>query len=104
MIIQTTIEKKIQAELKPTHLEVINESPRHHVPDGAESHFKVVVASKNFAGLSLVKRHQVIYQLLADELKDHIHALTMHTYTPEEWEAEGGAPESPACRGGIHHE
>jgi len=32
------------------------------------------------------------------------HALALHTYTPEEWAAQGSAPESPTCLGGSKHD
>jgi len=91
---------KLQEALAPQHLQVINESPQHNVPPGAQSHFKVIVVSEKFAGQSLVMRHREIHQILKDELKTDIHALSLHTYDPQEWEEQGGAPESPACLGG----
>lgn len=50
MALQALIEQKLQAELEPVHLDVINESGMHNAPPGAESHFKVVVVSKKFEG------------------------------------------------------
>lgn len=101
MIIQTEIEKKLTETFSPLHLEVINESGNHNVPEGSESHFKVVVVSPEFAGKNLLARHRLINAALADELKNSIHALAIHTYTEEEWqETSGGAPMSPPCLGG----
>ncbi|MCU7948134.1 MAG: BolA/IbaG family iron-sulfur metabolism protein [Candidatus Thiodiazotropha sp. (ex Cardiolucina cf. quadrata)] len=45
---QKTIQQKLQSAFSPLHLEVINESHMHSVPEGAESHFKVVVVSEAF--------------------------------------------------------
>jgi BolA-like protein 1 len=42
------------------------------------------VVSEEFKGKNLVKRHQLIYGLLADELKNGLHALSLSTKTPEE--------------------
>jgi BolA protein len=82
------------------HLEVVNESSAHNVPPGSESHFKVVLVSGDFAGMSLLARHRRVHQLLAEELK-RIHALSVHAYTADEWrERTGGAPMSPPCLGG----
>ncbi len=53
--VQATIEAALRAKLAPTHLEVINESHMHSVPKGSETHFKVVVISPGFEGLSLIK-------------------------------------------------
>jgi len=99
--VQQTIEGKIRASLEPVHLEVINESHMHSVPPGSESHFKLVVVSDAFAPLNRVQRHQKINGILADELKNDLHALSMETLTAEEWERRGGKTfDSPLCRGG----
>ena len=101
MTVQATIEKKLADDFNPLHLEVINESGNHNVPEGSESHFKVVVVSPDFAGKNLLGRHRLINATLADELNGVIHALAIHTYTEEEWnETSGGAPMSPPCLGG----
>lgn len=101
MIVQTEIEKKLAETFSPLHLEVINESNNHNVPEGSESHFKVVVVSPAFAGKNLLSRHRLINATLADELNGLIHALAIHTYTEEEWKEESnGAPMSPPCLGG----
>ncbi|MBL4866487.1 MAG: BolA/IbaG family iron-sulfur metabolism protein, partial [Pseudomonadales bacterium] len=48
MSIQDTIIQKLTAAWSPSHLEVINESYKHNVPEGAERHFKVIVAAQAF--------------------------------------------------------
>lgn len=101
MSLQTTIESKLAEALDPLHLEVTNESHMHNVPSDAESHFKVVVVTERFRDQKLIGRHRLINELLSAELRGGVHALALHTMTPEEWFAKGGkAPESPACRGG----
>lgn len=101
MSIQQTIETKITQALSPEHLEVVNESFMHNVPPDSESHFKVVVVSPEFEGKRLVQRHRMINQLLADELKNDIHALAIHTFTSQEWaEKQQQAKDSPECLGG----
>ena len=98
---QETIYSKLQQALKPLHLEVIDESHMHSVPEGAESHFKVVAVSARFEGEKLIARHRLINQALAAELQGGVHALALHTLTPEEWYAKGGSvPDSPLCHGG----
>lgn len=102
MIIQQQIEQKLNDALQPAHLQVLNQSHMHNVPKGSESHFKVIAVTEEFAGLNRVKRHQLIYQLLKDELASGVHALSMHCYTPEEWQDSGeSSPETPNCRGGF---
>ena len=100
MSMQQMIETKITDAIAPTHLEVINESHMHNVPPGSESHFKLVIVTNVFEGLSRVRRHQQINGLLADELKGSIHALSMQTLTPSEWSKSNNTVIiSPDCMG-----
>ncbi|MFZ3203219.1 MAG: BolA family protein [Pseudomonas sp.] len=85
------------AALDPLHLEVLDESHMHS--RGLETHYKAVIVSPEFAGLNAVKRHQKVYASLG-ELMSEVHALALHTYTPEEWAQQGAAPASPTCKGG----
>jgi BolA protein len=95
------IQERLQSTLALVHLEVIDESHMHSVPEGAESHFKVVVVSEQFAEHKLVGRHRLVNRALRQEFDDGLHALALHTWTPEEWLEKGGlAPESPQCMGG----
>lgn len=89
------------ADLQPEHLEVLDESHMHS--RGLETHYKAVIVSPAFAGLNAVRRHQKVYATVG-ALMGHIHALALHTYTPEEWAAQGVAPASPTCRGGSKHD
>ncbi len=101
MTVQTNIEEKLTVQLRPLHLQVENESNRHNVPPGSESHFKVVLVSDAFEGKTMVTRHRMINEILTDELQNKIHALALHTYTRNDWkEKNGNAPMSPPCLGG----
>ncbi len=94
------IEARLRQHLEPDHLELEDESHRHSVPPGSESHFRAVVVSPAFAGKALLARHRLIHQTLG-EVMQQIHALTLHTYTPQEWAARSGnTTESPPCLGG----
>lgn len=96
------INKLISAELNPIFLEIEDESYRHQVPEGAESHFKITVVSEKFNELSKVARHRLLTKLLASELESGLHALSLQLYTADEWQKRGQAiPASPACRGGY---
>src|SRR5207244_9086526 len=97
---QQLIEAKLREKLTPAHLEVINESHMHSVPKGSETHFKVVVVSSRFDGLSPVKRHQLVYAALAEEMKCGVHALAITSRSPDEWAARPEANASPKCHGG----
>lgn len=59
--------------------------------EGADCSFAVRVISSAFAGLSLVKRQQLVFACFDDVLADgRLHALTIHAHTPQEWEARMG--------------
>jgi len=92
------VTRKIQEAFSPIHLELINESHMHAGP-ATESHFKLILVSESFAGLSAVKRHQAVYRILSEELSGSIHALALHLYLPAEWEASASVPDSPQCAG-----
>jgi len=101
MRMQERIEQALKDAFAPLHLEVIDESHMHDVPEDAQSHFKVTLVAEAFAGQPLIQRHRAVNQVLAGEIMDAIHALALHTMTPEEWFAKGGqSPDSPPCLGG----
>lgn len=96
------IEQKLRNAIAPEFIEVEDESHGHNVAPGAQSHFKVTIVATKFEGLSAVKRHQCVYALLAEELAGSVHALALHTYSPEQWQKLGHSPSSPACMGGSN--
>ena len=99
-MIREQIEEKLRTAFAPVHLEVHDESYRHNVPAGAESHFKVVIASDSFLNQRFLMRHRAIYGVLADELAGSVHALALHTYTEKEWAGlQDTVPAPPNCRG-----
>ncbi|MFO0668732.1 MAG: BolA family protein [Polyangiaceae bacterium] len=100
MSIAERIRQKLEARLAPTHLAVENESGMHAVPKGAETHFRVVVVSAAFEGLGRVERHKMVYETLAQEMKDGVHALAVVSRTPVEWSQTEAVPASPPCMGG----
>jgi acid stress-induced BolA-like protein IbaG/YrbA len=70
-----SIEQSIRNGLACTHVEVHG--------DGA--HFEAVIVSAAFAGLSRVRQHQLVYGALGERMREEIHALSMKTFSPEEW-------------------
>nr|WP_277624161.1 BolA/IbaG family iron-sulfur metabolism protein [Undibacterium sp. TS12] len=60
-----------------THLEV----------EGDGQHFNAVIVSAAFAGKRPIQRHQLVYAVLGDRMREEIHALSMKTLTPEEYAA-----------------
>lgn len=102
MSVRETVETKLRAQLTPAHLEVVNESHMHSVPKGSETHFKVVVVSDKFEGMTPVKRHQLVYGALGEMMgkkpsQGGIHALAITSRTPAEWAASPEANVSPLC-------
>lgn len=93
------IQSKLMQSFHPLHLEVTNESFMHSVPPGSETHFRVLVVSSRFEGLTRVERQRLVNQVLDSELKNGVHALGQRTLTPAEWELEKSkAPlRSPDC-------
>jgi acid stress-induced BolA-like protein IbaG/YrbA len=75
MVEPSSIEESIRAGLPVTHLAVTG--------DGA--HFEAVIVSPRFTGLSRVKQHQLVFSALGDRMREEIHALSMKTFSPEEW-------------------
>ena len=72
------------AELKAY---IMNGLPCEHVEvrgdDGA--HFEAVIVSEQFAGKNMVQQHQMVYKALGDRMREEIHALSMRTFTPAQW-------------------
>ncbi len=70
------IKSYIAAGLECTHLEV----------EGDGQHFTAVIVSTAFNGKRLIQRHQIVYAALGDRMREEIHALSMKTLTPEEYQ------------------
>ncbi|MBN6071172.1 BolA/IbaG family iron-sulfur metabolism protein [Aggregatibacter actinomycetemcomitans] len=97
---QQELEQRLRQEFRPHFIAVENESYMHSSGWGADSHFKVVLVSDLFEGIGKVARHRKIYQFLAQDLQQGIHALALHLYTLSEWEVLGQQfPKSPNCTG-----
>jgi acid stress-induced BolA-like protein IbaG/YrbA len=54
---------------------------------GDGHHFEAVIVSAEFRGKSRVQQHQLVYRILGDRMREEIHALSMQTFTPEDWAA-----------------
>jgi sulfur transfer protein SufE/stress-induced morphogen len=85
-----TIIQKVCDKLRPISVKLVDNSAQHAghasregLADG-ETHFALEVVSDVFAPLSKVQRHQLIYVLLADELKGSVHALQIVARTSAE--------------------
>ena len=77
MVTPYQITQYIEAGLDCTVLEV----------QGDGHHFDAVIVSPGFSGKSRVAQHQLVYKVLGDRMREEIHALSMKTFSPEEWAA-----------------
>ncbi|MEJ1959183.1 MAG: BolA/IbaG family iron-sulfur metabolism protein [Nitrosomonadales bacterium] len=76
MVTSESIQNSIAQGISTLHVSVT----------GDGQHFEAVIVSEEFAGKSRVQRHQRVYQALGDRMREEIHALSMKTLTPQEWE------------------
>lgn len=53
--------------------------------EGDGRHFEAVIVSPAFEGKGMVQQHQLVYGALGDRMREEIHALSMKTFTPEQW-------------------
>ncbi|MFA6303302.1 MAG: BolA family protein [Legionella sp.] len=96
------IQQQLEQSLSPIFLSVEDESNKHHVPEGAETHFKVIAVSTVFNGLSRIERHKMINRQLAPEFEQGLHALSLHLFTESEWQTRGeSVQKSPGCKDGY---
>ncbi|WGL61404.1 BolA/IbaG family iron-sulfur metabolism protein [Pigmentibacter sp. JX0631] len=99
MNIQEKIEIKLKQNLPSILIKVINESYKHSVPKGSETHFKIEVVSNEFENKSLLNRHRLINDILKEEFT-LIKACSLHTFTEEEWKKKNNSTiNSPNCVG-----
>jgi BolA family transcriptional regulator, general stress-responsive regulator len=88
MSAETRLREKLMVALEPTRLDIVNESELHaghrSSPGTGESHFRILIVSPMFAGVSRVGRHRMVNDAIAEELNGLIHALALSTYAPGE--------------------
>ena len=78
------IRQALEGALHPEHLEIIDESHLHAGHAGSRDgrgHFRVVITSRAFEGLTRVQRHQLVYRAVGDLMKTDIHALGVEART-----------------------
>ena len=83
---QLKIEKKLRTYFNVHVLNIIDESHKHvnHKKDTNGGHFKLLIVSNDFDNISLIKRHQLIYDALSDMIKVEIHAISIKAMTIKE--------------------
>ena len=76
MVTPESIQKDIEKGMNTSYLKVI----------GDGQHFEAVVVSEEFSGLSRIQRQQRVNKTLGERMTGEIHALSMKTFTPQEWQ------------------
>jgi acid stress-induced BolA-like protein IbaG/YrbA len=77
MLSAQQLEQYIKAGLDCEYIKVLGD-------DG--THFEAVIVSTSFEGKRMVQQHQLVYAALGERMKAEIHALSMQTYTPQQWQ------------------
>ena len=83
------IEERLRRALEPQALQINDDSAAHAGHAGVReggSHFSVSIVSRHFTGKSLLQRHRLVYGALQDLLPGEIHALSIKTFSPEEFQ------------------
>ena len=88
MTVEDTIRAKLTTALRPSRLEVVDESHLHaghaSAPAGGGSHFRVTIVAEDFEGAARVARQRLVYGALAEELAGPVHALAITAIAPSE--------------------
>lgn len=88
MNLERRMREKLMVALRPTRLDVVNESHLHagHAssPGTGESHFRLLIVSDAFAGKTRIARHRLVNDIVGDELRDGVHALAIKALAPNE--------------------
>lgn len=86
--IQSILKEKLAAEL----VEIEDDSDRHKHHKGrmdapvGSGHYNAIVVSEQFVGKTMMQQHRMVYTALSEEMQTTIHALSLKTYTPAQWE------------------
>ena len=96
MAITETILEKIKKNFSPKYTELQDESHKHS-GNRKETHFKLILTSEVFKGLTILHRHRMVHDVLKEELNGPVHALSLSLYSPEEWAKETSPLSTPDC-------
>lgn len=88
MTLYNEIEKRLNQSMYILHLEIKDDTGQHihHKNFTGGAHLSAVIVSSSFDGLKLLERHKRVYDALNGMIKQEIHALSMKTYTLDEWQ------------------
>ncbi|MBK8189512.1 MAG: BolA family transcriptional regulator [Vampirovibrionales bacterium] len=87
----TALQRKLIDALDASRVEIIDHTPEHagHPASAGRAHLGVTIVSSRFEGVGALDRHRLTHRALADEMAHAIHALSLTTYSPTEWDAAG---------------
>ena len=81
------IRRRIESAIRPSVLDVEDESHLHHGHAGARDgrgHFRVRIVAEHFNGLRPLQRHRIVYAAVGELMNTDIHALAITALTPAE--------------------
>tara|TARA_E500000075_G_C6929773_1_gene288573 strand:+ start:367 stop:648 length:282 start_codon:yes stop_codon:yes gene_type:complete len=91
VVISSEVNQDIKAMVSPDDVKgyiQVGMDCNHITVIGDGQHFEAVIVSAAFEDKSRLQRHQIVYGALGDRMKSEIHALSMKTFTPMEWEEQ----------------
>lgn len=90
MVIEKEIKDRLQKNMHLEHFEIKDFTGRHlnHKLHDGGFHLEAIIVSKDFEDKGLIDRHRLVYESVGDLMKHEIHALSMKTLTPDEWEKQ----------------
>jgi len=88
MEIEKEIKTRLLQKMELSHFEIKDFTGRHlnHKLHEGGFHLEAVIVSKEFDEKNLIERHRMVYEAMGELMKHEIHALSMKTLTPKEWE------------------
>ena len=98
-LLEEELYEKLTSSLQPAVLQIVNESYKHNVPVGSESHFKVFIVCDKFEGLLPLHRHRLVNKAVAETITK-IHAFSVETRSPLEYANDQSITDTPNCLGG----
>ena len=86
--IENEIKSRLSKKMDLIHFEMKDFTGRHlnHKTHEGGFHLEAIIVSNDFQDLTLIKRHQKVYEAIGDLMKHEIHALSMKTLIQSEWE------------------
>ncbi|MCL1492064.1 MAG: BolA family transcriptional regulator [Pseudanabaena sp. Salubria-1] len=92
MDVTATIKTILQEKIGATIVEIEDRSDLHKHHQGrmnapvGSGHYDAIVVADSFAGKTMMQQHRMVYAALSDQMQTTIHALSLKTYTPEQWQ------------------